>query len=232
MSICLSSGFKVIMGLGLVMFLWLLAMLLFMFKQWNNIGVMDCWYWYSLQLIGILLLYICSGFYVGSVMVWIVLEMLWYLGSEFKIGVLWLVEDSVMVCEIWLWWVSSNLSQYKSLCSLSYYGHNHKMGYTSRWKSVYVFVNSNEKWICLGFEFHSGETFPKWRQKWRRVANWLTHLHLEFWYQQTQESGNVYFWWAIILILDREFELAFELNLLAQWFNLLAQWFYLLRGFL
>ncbi|CAN6923837.1 unnamed protein product [Brassica oleracea] len=63
-----------------------------------------------------------SGFYVGSVMVWIVLEMLWYLGSEFKIGVLWLVEDSVMVCEIWLWW-----------------------------KSVYVFVNSNEKWICLGF---------------------------------------------------------------------------------
>ncbi|KAL0689539.1 hypothetical protein Bca4012_089217 [Brassica carinata] len=33
MSICLSSGFKVIMGLGLVMFLWLLAMLLFMFKQ-------------------------------------------------------------------------------------------------------------------------------------------------------------------------------------------------------
>ncbi|KAF3564669.1 hypothetical protein DY000_02013217 [Brassica cretica] len=42
-----------------------------------------------------------SGFYAGSV-VWIVLEMLWYLGSEFKIGVLWLVEDSVMVCEIWL----------------------------------------------------------------------------------------------------------------------------------
>ncbi|KAF3508835.1 hypothetical protein F2Q69_00005618 [Brassica cretica] len=36
-----------------------------------------------------------SGFYAGSV-VWIVLEMLWYLGSEFKIGVLWLVEDSVM----------------------------------------------------------------------------------------------------------------------------------------
>ncbi|CAF1729732.1 unnamed protein product [Brassica napus] len=152
-----------------------------------------------------------SGFYAGSV-VWIVLEMLWYLGYEFKIGVLWLVEDSVMVCEIWLWW-----------------------------KSVYVFVNSNEKWICLGFEFHSGETFPKWRQKWRRVANWLTQLHLEFSYgfyglqnkyQQTQESGNVYFWWAIILILDREFELAFELNLLAQWFNLLAQWFYLLRGFL
>lgn len=62
------------------------------------------------------------------------------------------------------------------------------------------------------------------------MANWLTHLHLEFWYQQTQESGNVYFWWAIILILDREFELAFELNLLAQWFNLLAQWFFLLRG--
>lgn len=151
MSICLSSGFKVIMGLGLVMFLWLLAMLLFMFKQWNNIGVMDCWYWYSLQLIGILLLYICSGFYVGSVMVWIVLEMLWYLGSEFKIGVLWLVEDSVMVCEIWLWWVSSNLSQYKSLCSLSYYGHNHNVGDTGRWKSVYVFLNSNEKWICLGF---------------------------------------------------------------------------------
>lgn len=78
--------------------------------------------------------------------------------------------------------------------------------------------------------FHSGERFPKRRQKWRRVANWLTHLHLEFWYQQTQESGNVYFWWAIILILDREFELAFELNLLAQWFNLLAQWFFLLRG--
>ncbi|KAG2247632.1 hypothetical protein Bca52824_087260 [Brassica carinata] len=92
-----------------------------------------------------------SGFYVGSVMVWIVLEMLWYLGSEFKIGVLWLVEDSVMVCEIWLWWVSSNLSQYKSLCSLSYYGHNHNVGDTGRWKSVYVFVNSNEKWICLGF---------------------------------------------------------------------------------
>lgn len=73
------------------------------------------------------------------------------------------------------------------------------------------------------------------------MANWLTQLHLEFSYgfyglqnkyQQTQESGNVYFWWAIILILDREFELAFELNLLAQWFNLLAQWFYLLRGFL
>uniref|UniRef100_A0A0D3A8X5 Uncharacterized protein n=1 Tax=Brassica oleracea var. oleracea TaxID=109376 RepID=A0A0D3A8X5_BRAOL len=122
MSICLSSGFKVIMGLGLVMFLWLLAMLLFMFKQWNN----------------------------GSV-VWIILEMLWYLGSEFKIGVLWLVEDSVMVCEIWLWWVSSNLSQYKSLCSLSYYGHNHNVGDTGRWKSVYVFLNSNEKWICLGF---------------------------------------------------------------------------------
>uniref|UniRef100_A0A0D3BGC9 Uncharacterized protein n=1 Tax=Brassica oleracea var. oleracea TaxID=109376 RepID=A0A0D3BGC9_BRAOL len=69
-----------------------------------------------------------SGFYAGSV-VWIILEMLWYLGSEFKIGVLWLVEDSVMVCEIWLWW-----------------------------KSVYVFVNSNEKWKCLGFEFHSGES--------------------------------------------------------------------------
>lgn len=32
------------------------------------------------------------------------------------------------------------------------------------------------------------------------------------------------------MILDREFELAFELNLLAQWFNLLAQWFFLLRG--
>ena len=37
MSIFLSSGFKVIMGLGLVLFLWLLAMLLFMFKQWNKV---------------------------------------------------------------------------------------------------------------------------------------------------------------------------------------------------
>ncbi|KAF3533145.1 hypothetical protein DY000_02040038 [Brassica cretica] len=83
MSICLSSGFKVIMGLGLgqlignsgdmksgegiLIFMdqdllvvrssqqvMASAMLLFMFKQWNNIGVMDCWYWYSLQLIGLI----------------------------------------------------------------------------------------------------------------------------------------------------------------------------------
>lgn len=65
-------------------------MFFFMIKQWNNNGVLDCWYWYLLELITIRNSLLCSGVFLGFEKVWNVNGFTW---------------EWILVSAQWLCWV-------------------------------------------------------------------------------------------------------------------------------